>query len=169
MSPADVDAIAAGDDRLKLDERQFRDLLARVAEGWSTGNPRQAVEAFTEDAVYVEPPDRQRYVGREELYAFFHGGGPSARPMRMTWHAIAFDRERQTGFGEYTFQRPGLQLHGIVTVTLAGGRIASWREYQYRSDRSFEDFAGDSLRAAPGSAQQPARPGDEVGLESYRS
>lgn len=167
MKPVDVDVVSAADDGVRLDDRQFRELLARVADGWSTGNPRQAAEAFAEDAVYIEPPDRQRYVGREELYAFFHGGGAEPRPMRMTWHAIAFDAERQAGFGEYTFQRPGLQLHGIVAVALVDGKIAGWREYQYRSDRPFEDFAGDSLRAGGVAGSSPQLRGGEAGSESH--
>lgn len=129
-----------------MNEHQFRSLLAQVADGWSNGDPGRAADAYAEDGVYVEPPDRQRYVGRAQLFEFFHGPGPEPRPMRMTWHVMAFDAERQAGFAEYTFQRPGLQLHGIVAVTVDSSRIASWREYQYRSDLSFEDFAGDSLR-----------------------
>ena len=128
-----------------MDRDEFRQLLQQVADGWSRGDPRSAAEAFAEVAVYIEPPDRQRYVGREALYAFFHGEGSEPRPMTMTWHAIAFDPASQTGFGEYTFTRPGRQKHGCAVVAVRSGLIASWREYQYESDQAFEDFAGGSL------------------------
>jgi len=128
-----------------VNRHDFHQLLKQVADGWSRGDPRSAAEAFAEDAVYVEPPDRQRYVGREALHAFFHGEGSAPRPMAMTWHRVAFDAASQTGFGEYTFSRPGRQKHGCAVVAVSNGLIASWREYQYESDQAFEDFAGGSL------------------------
>ncbi len=37
-------------------------------------------------------------------------------------------------------------LHGITAVEIEDGLISGWREYQYRSELPFEEFAGDSLR-----------------------
>lgn len=129
-----------------MDGRAFAALLKRVARGWTDGDPAGAAGCFTVDAVYLEPPNAQRYVGRDELSAFFHGDAPAPRPMTMIWHHIAFEPVAGVGFGEYTFSIPnGFQAHGVAVVTVREQRIATWREYQYPSALSFQDFAGDSL------------------------
>lgn len=126
-----------------MTQEEFRRLLQTVADGWNAGDARMAAECFTEDTVYVEPPDHQRYVGRQQLTAFFGRGVEFS----MTWHRIAFDEEEQAGFGEYTLSVIGeFTLHGITAVEIGDSLIASWREYQYRSELPFEDFAGGSLR-----------------------
>jgi len=129
-----------------MDAAGFTALLQRVADGWTLGDPAAAADCFAIDAVYVEPPDAQRHVGREDLAAFFHGDGPQPRRMSMTWHHVAYDPETGVGFGEYTFSSPtGFAAHGVTVVTVIDGRIATWREYQYPSTIPFRDFAGDSL------------------------
>jgi hypothetical protein len=116
----------------------FRGLLERVAAGWNAGDARAAAAAFAETAVYEEPPAKQIYRGRAALFAFF--GGDQKLPMMMRWHHIAFDETTQTGFGEYTFKLTG-QYHGIVVVRVRDGLITHWREYQYKSDLPYDDFA----------------------------
>ena len=129
-----------------MDTSEFGPLLRRVADGWNVGDPRAAADCFTTDAVYVEPPDAQRHVGRDDLAAFFHGDGPEPRRMSMTWHHVAYDPDAGVGFGEYSFSIPGgFAAHGVAVVTVREGRIATWREYQYPSTLSFREFAGDSL------------------------
>lgn len=128
-----------------MTRKEFRRLLRTVADGWNEGDARMAADCFTEDAVYVEPPDRQRHVGRQQLAEFFGRGAKFS----MKWHRIAFDEEDQAGFGEYTLYVIGeFTLHGITTVEIEeeDGLISSWREYQYRSELPFEEFAGGSLR-----------------------
>lgn len=110
-----------------------------VSKGWNESNARKAADCFSEDAVYVEPPDKQVYRGRPELYEFFGGGNGTDIPMIMTWHHLAFDEEKQTGFGEYSFQMHG-KYHGIVVVKIESGLIARWREYQFQSDLDWEVF-----------------------------
>jgi uncharacterized protein (TIGR02246 family) len=130
-----------------MNEREFRRLLQTVSDGWNAGDARSAAECFAEDAVYVEPPDRQRYVGRKALFDFFGGGQAEPRSMSMAWHHIAYDSDEQLGFGEYTFTVPDrFTAHGVAVVAVRHGLIASWREYQYRSEQTFKRFAGDSLR-----------------------
>ena len=131
------------------DEATFETLLPQVAEGWNTGDATLAASAFAPDAVYVEPPDRQRHVGRGALFRFFGGGERRPRRMTMAWHHIAFDTRSAVGFGEYTFALPetGFQAHGVTVVAVRDGLIASWREYQYASALTFERFAGESLRS----------------------
>jgi len=134
-----------------MKKEEFRQLLQTVADGWSAGDARLAADRFTEDAVYVEPPDRQRYSGRQQLADFFGRGVEFS----MKWHRIVFDEEEKAGFGEYTLSVIGkFTLHGITAVEIEDGLICSWREYQYRSELPFEQFAGGSLRRAQRSGRE---------------
>ena len=118
---------------------EFQQLMQTVADGWNVGNARQAADCFSEDAVYVEPPDQQLYRGRAELYEFFGGEAGTDIPMKMTWHHLAFNEEEQVGFGEYTFEMHG-RYHGIVVVKIESGLIRYWREYQYPAGLDWETF-----------------------------
>lgn len=120
-------------------DAEFRALLQRLAAGWNEGNARQAADCFTEDAVYTEPPDKQEYRGRQRLYEFFGGEKGRKEPMRMQWHHLAFDEERQVGMGEFTFEFGG-KVHGVAVVRIRDGRISNWREYYYESSLSWDEF-----------------------------
>ena len=124
---------------MNLTFKDFEQLMQTVSQGWNEGNAREAADCFCEDAVYVEPPDKQLFHGREELYEFFGGDAGTDRPMKMTWHHLAFQEEKQIGFGEYTFQLNN-RYHGVVVVKLESGLIKHWREYQYRSELHWEEF-----------------------------
>jgi ketosteroid isomerase-like protein len=124
---------------MKLLTSDFRKLMQAVADGWNEGNAQKAADCFSEDAVYVEPPDKQLYQGRAELYEFFGGSAGTDIPMKMIWHHLAFNEEEQVGFGEYSFQMHG-RYHGIVVVKLESGLIKGWREYQVRSELDWEEF-----------------------------
>jgi hypothetical protein len=115
-----------------------REVLEAIAAAWNA-RPADAAAYFTEDALYLEPPDKQRYVGRAQLAEFF---GPD--PLRMEWHGIAYDESTRTAYGEYTF-RGRNQYHGVVVATFRAGLVASWREYQYASDLPFDQFASGQL------------------------
>lgn len=119
----------------------FRKVMETVSSGWNEGNARKAADCFSNDAVYMEPPDRQVYVGREALFDFFGGTKGTDKPMRMIWHHLSFDPSTQVGFGEYTFALNN-QYHGVVVVKLRGSKIASWREYQYKSNLDWQEFTG---------------------------
>jgi len=124
---------------VKITTSDFEQLMQTVANGWKEGNARKAADCFSEDAIYIEPPDKQLYHGRAELYDFFGGDAGTDLPMKMTWHHLAFNEEEQLGFGEYTFQLRG-RYHGIVVVKIEFGLIKHWREYQYRTDLNWEEF-----------------------------
>lgn len=123
-----------------LDVDGFRALMERVAAGWREGNAAKAVECFTEDALYEEPPRKQFHSGRADLFEFFGGEKGTELPMHVIWHHLVFDPGTQVGAGEYTF-RLNRQYHGVVMVQLRGGRIVRWREYQTESALPFEEFS----------------------------
>ncbi len=124
---------------MKINTSEFERLMQTIAHGWNAGNAREAADCFREDAVYVEPPDKQLYRSRTELHEFFGGDSGTDIPMKMTWHHLAFNEKDQIGFGEYSFQMHG-RYHGIVVVKIESGLIMNWREYQYRSELSWEEF-----------------------------
>ena len=124
---------------MKIATADFEKLMQTIANGWNEGDARKAADCFSEDAIYFEPPEKQLYRGRTELYEFLGGDNGTDIPMQMTWHHLAFNEEDQIGFGEYTFQMHG-RYHGIVIVKVESGLIKQWREYQYRTELSWEEF-----------------------------
>jgi ketosteroid isomerase-like protein len=132
------------DERLNLSASEFDQLLFQVADGWNRGDAQSAADCFADDAVYIEPPDKQLYRGKAELYEFFGGDEGRDAPMSMTWHNRIFDEERQVGTGEYTFGYRGRLTHGIVIVKVRNGKIWRWREYQYRTEMDWNKFIGES-------------------------
>lgn len=117
----------------------FVRLMQTIADAWNAGDTERALACFADDAVYLEPPDEQRYEGRAALYAFF--GGEDPPPMHMEWHHLVV--EGDVGVGEYTYRGTN-QYHGLVIVQLRNGVIARWREYQTRSPLPFDEFVGPS-------------------------
>lgn len=126
-----------------MTETEFEQLMQTIANGWNEGDAHKAAHCFSEDAIYVEPPDKQLYRGREELFEFFGGDHGPDIPMKMTWHHLAFNEAQQIGFGEYTFEMHG-RYHGIVVVKIEAGLIKHWREYQYQTKLSWEEFTQDN-------------------------
>ena len=126
---------------MNISTSEFERIMQTIVEGWNEGNARKAADCFSEDAVYVEPPDKQVYHGRAELYEFFGGDQGTDIPMKMTWHHLAFNESEQVGFGEYTFEMHR-RYHGIVVVKVESGLINRWREYQYKTELNWEEFAG---------------------------
>jgi hypothetical protein len=124
---------------LHITRSEFTQLLQRMADGWNTGNARQAADCFTEDALYTEPPDKQYYSGRDALYRFFGGDNGRAGDMNMVWRHILFDEEQQVGAGEFTFTY-GTTVHGVTMIKVRDGLISNWREYWYASPLAWEEF-----------------------------
>jgi hypothetical protein len=126
-----------------LDEKSFADIATNIAKGWNEGNAAFASQYFDDNAVYEEPPKKQLYKGRNEIFEFFGGDTGFEIPMKMEWHNLAFNEEKQIGFGEYTFAMNN-QYHGIVVMKFENGKIVRWREYQYKSTEGWDDFAAES-------------------------
>jgi hypothetical protein len=124
----------------RVSSGEFQKLMHTVEDGWNEGDPQKAADGYAEDAIYTEPPDKQVHLGRRYVYEFFGGDAKPARAMSRTWHQLASDEGGPIGFGEDTF-RGNHQYHGVVVVRIVDGKIQSWREYQYQSDLSWNQFA----------------------------
>jgi len=127
----------------KLDEKEFFEVVSTLATGWNEGDAKMAAQFFSADAVYVEPPKKQLYRSKIEIFNFFGGEKGYEKPMKMKWHNLSFNEKEQIGFGEYTFSMNN-QYHGIVVMKFDNRKISKWREYQYKSDLNWKDFTGES-------------------------
>jgi SnoaL-like domain len=78
----------AEDKKQEITAKEFERLMQLVAEGWNKGDARKAADCFTENAIYSEPPDKQLYKGRAELFKFFGGNEGRKSAMKMTWHHL---------------------------------------------------------------------------------
>ncbi|MBI4062533.1 nuclear transport factor 2 family protein [Candidatus Gottesmanbacteria bacterium] len=120
---------------MKINE--FEKLMQTVADGWNSYDPKKSVSCFTTDVVYMEPPDKQLVIGKDNLFKYFD----NPKPMKLTWHNLMFDEDKQVGAGEFTFTMEGRQgNHGLVVVEIKDGKINFWREYYKISDLDFKDF-----------------------------
>jgi SnoaL-like domain len=80
-------------------DSEFFAIMRTVSDGWNEGNASKAADCFTDDAVYMEPPNRQVYVGRKAIYVFFGGPKQPESPMQMKWHHLAFNAQEQLDTG----------------------------------------------------------------------
>ena len=129
--------LLSGAQNISRDE--FESLMNRLAKGWNDGNAHAAVDCFSQSAIYSEPPDKQLYRGRAELFKFFGGEQGRKSAMKMTWHHLIFDERNQIGAGEFTFEYGG-KVHGVAMVKIDRGKISHWREYWYESALDWEKF-----------------------------
>jgi ketosteroid isomerase-like protein len=127
----------------RIDSHGFRALLERLARAWTEQHPDVGVACFTDDAVYMEPPDQQLFVGGSQLGPYF---GALPRGTYMIWRGVWFDDASQTGAGEFSFGKDGASdaNHGVAVIELRNGRIARWREYQRTGPSSFRQFVAET-------------------------
>lgn len=124
---------------------EFKILMNTVAQAWNKNDAKTATECFTEDAIYMEPPDQQLYKGKKELYEFFGGEKGRESKMHMTWHSLMFNEQTQTGSGEFTFKMKSYS-HGVVIVKVKNNKICLWREYFWSGDLSFKEFTDENKK-----------------------
>jgi ketosteroid isomerase-like protein len=126
-------------DSEELTPPAFRILLETLATSWESQDTATAVGLFAADAVYMQPPDVQLFVGRAQLDAFFGALRPGTF---MHWHNVWFEPDSQIGAGEFTFGTAGQDkaTHGVAVVQLRNGRIASWHEYLQDGPSNRETF-----------------------------
>lgn len=113
----------------------FRELLTAVSQAWNEADTNRALTYFTEDAIYMEPPDRHYFRGHAELKMLFDTLCPGDN---MKWHGSWFDAETQSGAGEFTFGTN--QTHGVAIIELDEDQIKLWREYQWHGLMPWADF-----------------------------
>ena len=120
--------------------QDFRKLMERLATAWSTQDTELGLSCFTDDAVYMEPPDIQLYLGQEELRPYF---AALSADTFMHFHDLMLDETGRIGAGEYSVRhrsRSHLADHGVAVVELEEERIAFWREYQRKGPTPFSEF-----------------------------
>jgi len=111
-------------------------MIEEVAAGWETQQPERSLACFNADAVYLEPPDIQLFVGHEALRPYF-AAVPAGTT--MTIHRTWFDPATQSGAFEFTFAG-GSATHGVAAITLKDGRISEWCEFQQAGPLSWAEF-----------------------------
>ena len=119
-----------------MNRTEFCSLLTHLADGWTHKEYASVASRFTEDVFYSDP-NHYTFRNREALLAFFEDD--DGRPQFCEFHNWSFDEERQTGVAEFTYQGT-FRYHGTTWIELRGDQIASWREYQHLSDKSWEEF-----------------------------
>ncbi len=122
-----------------MNAEEFRELMERLARAWSTQDTELGLSCFTEEAVYMEPPDVQLYLGHAELRPYFAALTPGTY---LRFNALMFDEEAKVGAGEYAFGSEGEETvdHGVAVVEVEDDRIGFWREYERKGPAAFDDF-----------------------------
>ena len=125
---------------------QFSRLMSQLADSWQSQNTEAALNCFTKDAVYMEPPNIQLYIGHEQLRPYFAALKPGTY---LTLHNLCFNQTSQVGMAEYTFGMEGKELAdvGVIVVQLEAGKIAKWREYQRKGPANFAKFTAHEGKA----------------------
>jgi hypothetical protein len=107
---------------------EFEALIRRLGDAWAALDAAAAAACFTDHAVYMQPPDEQLFVGRDELLAYF---APLEPGTYLRLDNVWFDDVQRRGAVEFTFgvgdQEP--VDHGVAIVDVADGLIRAWREY----------------------------------------
>lgn len=130
--------------RSHFTDADFERLLEQVAVGWNNNDAEHAANAFSENAIYSEPPNKQLYIGRMNIYEFFGGAEGRDYKMNMVWHHTSYNELDSVGAGEFSFSWPGGQVHGVVSIKVSDGLISNWREYYYESDVIWEEFVSEN-------------------------
>jgi len=111
---------------------EFRQLLSSLSDGWANRRYGEVADHFADDIFYSDPKN-YTFTSRESLQRFFEGD--EGRDQSCTFHNTIFDESQQLGVAEYTYIG-SYRYHGTVWIKVDGGKIASWREYQHRSERN---------------------------------
>lgn len=140
LSACVTDRVVGLEDASDFGLADFQQLMQTVAEGWRKNDAELAASAFGVNALYSEPPDRQIYRGRQEIFEFFGGNEGRESWMSMTWHHLSFNETTSVGAAEFTFAWPEGQVHGMVSIRVEDGLIENWREYFYEAETEWEHF-----------------------------
>ena len=106
-----------------FDRDGFERLVRALADAWAANDADAGAALFTSDAVYMEPPDEQLFVGQDELRGYF---SPLEPGTYLDLHHVSYDPATATGAVEFSFgvRDHGRASHGVAIVRVADGRIA---------------------------------------------
>ncbi len=119
-----------------MNQTEFRSLLTLLADGWKHKEYTLVASQFTEDVFYSDP-NHYTFQDRESLLAFFEDD--DGRQQFCEFHNSLFDEERQIGVAEFTYEGT-FRYHGTAWIEIKENKIASWREYQHISKKTWEEF-----------------------------
>ncbi|SRR5687768_16391688 len=111
---------------------EFQQLLSSLSDGWTHRRYGEVADHFADDIFYSDPKN-YTFTNRESLQRFFEDD--EGCEQSCTFHNTIFDEAQQLGAAEYTYVGTH-RYQGTVWIKVAGGRIASWREYQHKSERN---------------------------------
>ncbi len=115
---------------------EFEDLLSSLADDWSNSRYEKVALKFAEDVFYSDAHN-YTFNDRSALLAFFRDD--DGHPQYCRFHNSAFDEVRQVGAAEYTYEGTS-RYHGTAWIRIQRDEITVWREYQHRSEQSWEEF-----------------------------
>lgn len=115
---------------------EFSRMLGRMATGWTGRDYRGVAANFADELLYTDGLNYS-FCDRASLLAFFQDD--EGEPQSCRFQNIIFDESRQIGCAEYTYSG-SFTYHGTVWVVLGDDSITEWREYQYRTDVSWEEL-----------------------------
>lgn len=115
---------------------EFEQMLGSLAKGWAERRYEDVAAQFADDVFYADP-NSYALVDRQMLRRFFEDDG--GYEQSCVFHNFVFNEGDQLGAAEYTYEGT-YRYHGTVWVKIVDGKIASWREYQHRSEKHWNEF-----------------------------
>ena len=118
-----------------MTKEEFERLLDSMATGWAQREFEKVASYFSENLFYSDSLN-YTYFDRASLLQFFNS---EDQEERCSFHDSIFDEARQVGVAEYTYEGTN-RYHGTVWIELDDDKIVSWREYQHKVAKSWEEF-----------------------------
>ena len=119
-----------------IDEARIRDWLAAYRHAWSTDDPAEVAELFSEDVLYFTAPYREPLEGVEALTAYWVGEKEGEIPWSFEYQVLAQEGDLFIVRAVTTYPEGGshdhdpAQFHNLWLVTLdADGRASEFVEY----------------------------------------
>jgi hypothetical protein len=122
-----------------MEINEFSKLMSKLANAWMNRSTNTALECFKEDAIYMEPPDKQLYIGHVQLKPYFDA---LREGVFFKFHNIMFNEQTQVGSCEYSFGNIKNEIcdTGVLVIELENNKIKFWREYQTKGSTDFNSF-----------------------------
>jgi hypothetical protein len=117
-------------------QHEFSELLRTLQNGWTNRVYSSVAACFAEDVFYS---DSVNYTIRDRTSLLMFFENDEGKPQSCIFRDHIFDEARQIGVAEYTYEGT-FRYHGTVWIELRDDTIASWREYQHRSEKDWTEF-----------------------------